>query len=295
MNIIRLIEAGVLVTPATNKRLTISEDNSWLIAGDGSEKYPFYRGKVPILLLDREWADQYVRASAGMCEEYNEDSLAIQNGMLARLKKKILDPPLTAASLKAFSEVFDNQGEDAVCLSVGGGPGKPHKKLTNLNIGPFPNVDIVADAHCLPYACESVDAIFCGAVLEHLSDPVKAVNEMRRVLKKGGQVFSDTPFLQKYHGYPHHYQNFTLTGHRHLFENNGYSILDCGVSVGPLYTFFDLSMMGINNYFPMLFRKPGKILLALLASIVLPFDKIATNSKNAYVLASGTYVAAQKL
>jgi ubiquinone/menaquinone biosynthesis C-methylase UbiE len=57
----------------------------------------------------------------------------------------------------------------------------------NVNIGPFPKVDVVADAHLLPYADGSVDAIFCEAVLEHLAEPGQSVREMHRVLRRGGK------------------------------------------------------------------------------------------------------------
>ena len=63
---------------------------------------------------------------------------------------------------------------------------REHPSLVNVNIGPFPNVDVVADAHHLPYADASVDAIFCEAVLEHLAQPHEAVKEMFRVLPARG-------------------------------------------------------------------------------------------------------------
>ena len=46
----------------------------------------------------------------------------------------------------------------------------------------------VADIHELPFPDSSFDAVFTSAVLEHLVDPVKALQEIRRVLKLGGLV-----------------------------------------------------------------------------------------------------------
>lgn len=44
----------------------------------------------------------------------------------------------------------------------------------------------VARAEKLPFKDDYFDAIFCLEVLEHVDDPVSAVREIKRVLKKGG-------------------------------------------------------------------------------------------------------------
>ena len=46
----------------------------------------------------------------------------------------------------------------------------------------------VADACKLPFADESLDAVFAHAVLWHLSDPARALEEFRRVLRPNGIV-----------------------------------------------------------------------------------------------------------
>ena len=43
---------------------------------------------------------------------------------------------------------------------------------------------------------------------------------MLRVVKPGGIILVDVPFLQPYHGYPHHYYNMTTHGLRNLFGKN---------------------------------------------------------------------------
>ena len=64
------------------------------------------------------------------------------------------------------------------------------------------NTQFVADAHRVPLATESVDALVIQAVLEHVLDPWRVAAEIHRVLRPGGLVYADTPFLQQVHEGP---------------------------------------------------------------------------------------------
>ena len=84
------------------------------------------------------------------------------------------------------------------------------------------NPDIVGDIHNLPMADNSVDAIICIAVLEHVEEPQKAMKEIHRVLKPGGYCFIYVPFLFYYHpmkGYYKDFYRFTYDGVKYLTRN----------------------------------------------------------------------------
>ena len=285
------LNRGLLACPRARTRLT--QRGNLLVSEDGTA-YALTPDGVPILLTDAAEAEKYSRGSAVMSRQYTAEAVQKKSSMPERLKAFLFKDYRTKASLDAFDKAITSTSEDALCLSIGGGPGRPHLKLVNLNIGPFPNVDIVADAHQLPYGDNSVDAIFCEAVLEHLEDPVKAVDEMFRVLKPGCKIIAITPFLQAFHGYPNHFQNFTVIGHARLFSRAGFVVLESGTSVGPMFTLVDMGYVFIRDYFPKFLSLPCRVAWKLLGAVLVPMGSFLGDRANGYVMASTTYVLAQK-
>jgi uncharacterized protein YbaR (Trm112 family)/SAM-dependent methyltransferase len=87
-------------------------------------------------------------------------------------------------------------------------------------------VDVVGDVQALPFLPGSIDFAFGGAVMEHVPNPWRAVDELWQVLKPGGYVYADWNFIIAYHGYPHHYYNATRHGVTEAFKR--FSILEVG-------------------------------------------------------------------
>jgi SAM-dependent methyltransferase len=215
------------------------------------------------------------------------------NMMLKQIKNIIANDYTNSKLINELKNYFDGKN-DKLFLSIGGGATRPFDSLTNLNIGVFPNVDIVGDAHNLPYADECVDGVYCEAVLEHLREPVLAVKEMYRVLKSNSYVFSIVPFMQGYHGYPHHYQNYTLTGYEELYKSLGFKIIDSGVAVGPTVALFVQIQNYFMNYFPFPSNQLFRYFFFFIGLLARPFDKYLNKKNNAHISASTTFVIAQK-
>ncbi|MES2496261.1 MAG: class I SAM-dependent methyltransferase [Pseudomonadota bacterium] len=95
-----------------------------------------------------------------------------------------------------------------------------------VEVYPSRSADLVMAPACTyPIADTSVDGIGCFAVMEHMTEPWIAAAEFRRMLKPGGLLFVDWPFLQPVHGYPSHYYNATREGVRRMFDD-GFEIVD---------------------------------------------------------------------
>jgi SAM-dependent methyltransferase len=124
---------------------------------------------------------------------------------------------------------------DGTTLVVGGGiqgtgTGRLGGEIIAFDIYPTDLTRFVADAHHIPLVDGSVDGVWIQAVLEHVLDPAAVVAEVERVLKPGGVVYSDTPFMYPVHEGAYDFTRFSRSGHRWLFRN--FEEIESGVSVG---------------------------------------------------------------
>ena len=92
-------------------------------------------------------------------------------------------------------------------------------------------VDVAADGHDLPFLDSSFDGVILQAVLEHVADPFRCVDEALRVLRPHGLVYAETPFMYPGHLGAHDFHRFSITGHRRLFRK--FKELSAGVGAGP--------------------------------------------------------------
>lgn len=107
----------------------------------------------------------------------------------------------------------------------------PAIRLLAFDIYASEYVHFVADAHRIPLPDAAVDGVVVQAVLEHVLDPGRVVEEIHRVLRPGGVVYAETPFLQHVHEGAYDFTRYTESGHRWLFRR--FARIDSGVVSGP--------------------------------------------------------------
>ncbi len=93
-----------------------------------------------------------------------------------------------------------------------GGAGRAVPGYVNLDLFPVPGVTVAADAHLLPFPDATFARVECDAVLEHVRDPRRVMDEIERVLLPGGYAHVVTPFCHPFHEFPNDYRRFTLDG-----------------------------------------------------------------------------------
>ena len=91
-------------------------------------------------------------------------------------------------------------------------------EIIGMDVSFAPKTKLIADGHDIPFEDNTFDCVIIQAVLEHVLDPVRCVDEIHRVLKMTGIVYSETPFIQQVHMQQYDFTRFTYLGHRRLFR-----------------------------------------------------------------------------
>lgn len=88
------------------------------------------------------------------------------------------------------------------------------------------HVDLVADlGKPLCFPDDSFDTVLASDVLEHLPDPSMALQEICRVLRPGGALITNTPFLYWIHEEPFDFQRITEHGLRRLLSDASLNVV----------------------------------------------------------------------
>ena len=226
--------------------------------------------------------------------------------ILKNLYHKLPDPPSTNYLYRPIKPnpyeflpprpvIYDIGSKDA---KVGYAFGKPpaDSKIVCVDIEDGVGIDLVADAHNL-YMVEndSVDFVVSVSVLEHVKYPQKVMKEIHRILKPGGIIYINVPFVFPFHADPSDFYRFTYKGIEILCED--FDKIDSGFNRGPASTMHHL----LVHFFAMLFSFNRKSIYGINVDIfkwllfwVKYLDKFLANYEMSYVIHAGAYFTGRK-
>lgn len=198
-------------------------------------KFPIVGG-IPIL-LNEQTSLFSIDAVRTACARYPARTPASSmRSWLPSLSKNIK----SSANVAHFVHLLRTTTTCPIVLVIGGrkrGAGMEHLvqpdiQLVAMDVSPGPQTLVLCDAHDIPFEDATFDGVVAQAVLEHVADPYRCVNEIHRVLKADGVVYAETPFMQQMHGGNYgDFTRFTSAGHRRLFRT--FSEVEAGAVCGP--------------------------------------------------------------
>ena len=152
-----------------------------------------------------------------------DDNLDILKSKLKKFTKlynfliNVISPVFVNNDLENFltHSIDDNK----IVLNVGSGNSLISENVYNVDIFSYDNVDIVCDIENLPFKDNSIDIIFNIAVLEHVPNPKKVIDEIYRVLKPNGIIYTTFPFMQGFHASPYDFTRITEEGMKILHKD----------------------------------------------------------------------------
>jgi len=120
-------------------------------------------------------------------------------------------------------------------LAVNLGSGQDnYSDFINLDLGEYEPVHVIADFTKIPLTEASVELVACNSVLEHIYEYELVINEISRIVKKGGYLYLSVPLMSiRHHKYDYH--RWTSVGLSKLVESN-FTIVESGACRGVAYS-----------------------------------------------------------
>jgi len=127
--------------------------------------------------------------------------------------------------------------------------------------------DVVADLNeLLPIESQVANTVVSLSVMEHLREPQTMLNEACRILKPGGVMVMQVPFMWWVHEAPYDFYRFTRYGLQYMFQKAGFTDVKIFAQTG----FWVMWTLKFNYQSTRLIRGPWPIrkLIAVLMRIV---------------------------
>lgn len=148
------------------------------------------------------------------------------------------------------------------------------------------NIDAVCDVTNLNFPPESFDTVISTQVFEHIDNPFAVAQEIKKVLKIGGNAIITAPFMFPYHADPKDNFRFSREGLEEIFKSAGFEIIDSGIYGG---FFMVISEMIHFSWFDPYKRKSSRF-MAIIEKIAKFFDKIIPSK----IIYANSFVIAKK-
>ncbi|MEK7106403.1 MAG: class I SAM-dependent methyltransferase, partial [Patescibacteria group bacterium] len=114
-----------------------------------------------------------------------------------------------------------------------------HYEATDF-IDPHGLLNFTCSLDKIPRKAGTYDVVLLTEVLEHVEYPQKVINEINRILKKGGKLFLTTPQQYMLHQKPYNFYYFTRYGLESLLKNAGFKSYSIRSMGGYFWTLGDL-------------------------------------------------------
>lgn len=135
----------------------------------------------------------------------------------------------------------------------------------------------VCEAGALPFRSESVEAVVCSEVIEHIPDDTAALREFSRVLARGGELFLTCPVNPKLYGFDDsfvgHHRRYVPAELIGRLESCGFKRVAQEPLMGPLEKFVMENVTRLFSKFQGERKTSGRpgIVFRSLGLIFLPF------------------------
>lgn len=161
----------------------------------------------------------------------------------------------------------------------------------------YGQLDIISDITSIPESDQSFDAIMCTEVFEHIPDPIAAIKEFSRLLKKEGVLILTAPFCSMTHFAPfHYYSGFNRFFYEEHLVKNGFKIIEIKAN-GNYFDYLKQEVSRVefiaqqyNSTRPNFFEKKA---MGILYKMLSKFSKQSKGSEE--LLNFGFHIYAQKI
>jgi SAM-dependent methyltransferase len=257
-------------------------------------RFPVVDG-VPVLINESQSVFEVRNIAAGK-HQHGAPKVGLKKRVLEALPS--LSANVSGRSNLTLADQLIRERSDAPSMLIVGGGGlgngldqmvfNPAYNVVESDVYIGPRTNLVCDAHDIPFAESTFDAVVIQGVLHAVLDPERGVSEIHRVLKPGGLVYAEVPFAQQICEGRFDFYRFSHLGLRRLFRH--FEEVRSGAQGGPgmaaawAYQHFLLSLASTKRG-----RSAARVFARLTAFWLPYFDRYLVSRPAGIDAASGVY------